>query len=63
MKYYKFWINAYSEVDGEYSKGWNDLDSAWNDYNKQMNKVTEDGGEVEFIQIEYVTGFDNRELK
>lgn len=60
MRNYKFWINAYSEVDGEYSKGWNDLNSAWNDYHKQVWKVVEDGGEVEFIQIEPIAEFENR---
>lgn len=54
MKDYKFWVNAYSKISGEYSNGWNDLDMAWADYFKQLEKVKKKGGEVEFLEIEVV---------
>lgn len=60
MRDFKFWINAYSEVSGEYSNGWNDLDSAWADYRKQLEKVEKDGGEVEFLEIQVVISHKER---
>lgn len=57
MSDFKFWVQGYDEELGEFSTGFNDLTSARAEFHSKKNGVNEHGGQVEFIEILFISSF------
>lgn len=60
MKKYKYWVNGYNEVLGEFSVGFKDNADAFNYYCEHLKKIKEDGGEIEFLEIKEICSYEGR---
>lgn len=63
MKDYKYWVNGYNEVLGEFSIGFKENTDAFNYYCEELKKIKRDGGEIEFLAVDAISYFSNREEK
>ena len=63
MKDYKYWVNGYNEVLGEFSIGFKDDMDAFKRYSEEFKKIKKDGGEIELLEISALCSFNNREEK
>lgn len=61
MKDWKFWVQGYDGELGEFSTGYNDLNDAWADYHDKLNKASEHGGHVEFIEVSQIAFIEYKE--
>lgn len=61
MSDFRFWVQGYDEVLGEFSVGFNDLMSARAVFHSKKNGVTEHGGHIEFIEISTISHFSKGE--
>ena len=60
MKEFKYWINAYSEVDGEYSNGFKNATEAFIEYDEQLEKIKKDGGNIEFLEVVTIASYERK---
>lgn len=52
MRNYKYWVNGYNEVLGEFSVGFKDNTDAFNYYYKRLREIERDNGEIELLEVE-----------
>jgi hypothetical protein len=59
MKDYKYWVNGYDEVLGEFSIGFKDFDEAEFNYEDKLSRIKENGGNIELLDTSVISYFDN----
>lgn len=52
MRDYKYWVNGYNEVLGEFSLGFKDNTDAFNYYCERLKEIERDNGEIELLEVE-----------
>lgn len=52
MRDYKYWVNGYNEVLGEFSVGFKDNTNAFNYYCERLREIERDNGEIELLEVE-----------
>lgn len=59
MRDYKYWVNGYNEKLGEFSIGFTDNMKALYYYKKKMEEISQDGGEIEFLEVSVRQFYNN----
>lgn len=60
MRDYRYWVNGYNEVLGEFSIGFTENTDAFNRYCEELKKIKRDGGEIELLEISVFQSYNNR---
>ena len=61
MRDYKYWVNGYNEVLGEFSVGFKDNTDAFNYYSERLKEIERDNGEIELLEVEVLCNHKEKE--